>query len=336
LIEIGYALSSEEHAPNHLVEHGRAAEEAGFAFAMISDHFHPWTTRQGNAPFVWSVLGGLAHATERIRIGSGVTCPTMRIHPAIIAHAAGTVAAMMPGRFFLGVGTGEYLNEHILGETWPEPEIRLEMLEEAVEIIRGLWEGGLYSHYGDYFTVQDARLYTLPKDPPPIFVAASGEETAAAAGEIADGLISLDHGPEMVAKFKKSGGEGRPCIGQVTVCWARSVKEAEKTVREWWPISALSGILHADLPTPEHFDDVIELMGQPAIPEDILLGPDPEPYLKTIESLADNGYDQVYLHQIGPDQKGFFEFFKDSLHPLLTEEKLVASPVHNILQKARQ
>jgi G6PDH family F420-dependent oxidoreductase len=149
-MEIGYALSSEEHLPNALIQQARRAEEVGFTFALISDHYHPWTDRQGQSPFVWSVLGGIAQATQQLRLGTGVTCPTTRIHPAIIAQAAATVAAMMLGRFFLGVGTGENLNEHILGHRWPPHEVRLAMLEEAVGVIRLLWQGGEQTHYGCY------------------------------------------------------------------------------------------------------------------------------------------------------------------------------------------
>ena len=175
---IGYALSSEEHAPNDLVRHARLAEQAGFTFALISDHFHPWVDAQGQSPFVWSVIGAIAHATERLELGTGVTCPTTRIHPAIIAQAAATAAAMMPGRFFLGVGTGENLNEHVLGDRWPAHELRLDMLEEAVQVIRLLWQGGSQSHYGKHYTVENARLYTLPEQLPRIIVAASGPSAA--------------------------------------------------------------------------------------------------------------------------------------------------------------
>src|SRR6188508_155307 len=156
-MEIGYALSSEEHRPHDLVGHARAAEVAGFDFALISDHFHPWIDRQGESPFVWSVIGAIAASTDRIRLGTGVTCPTIRIHPAIVAQAAATASCLMPGRFFLGLGTGENLNEHILGDRWPRPEERLEMLREAIEVIRGLWAGELYSFDGDYYTVDRAR-----------------------------------------------------------------------------------------------------------------------------------------------------------------------------------
>ena len=162
MVQIGYALSSEEHAPRDLVRHAVRAEEVGFPFALISDHFHPWVDAQGHAPFVWSVIGAIATATDRLRLGTGVTCPIMRIHPALVAQAAATSAAMMPGRFFLGLGTGERLNEHILGDAWPRPEVRLEMLAEAVGLIRALWQGGNLSHDGEYYTVENARLYTLP------------------------------------------------------------------------------------------------------------------------------------------------------------------------------
>src|SRR5690349_22926050 len=174
MLEIGYSLSSEEHRPNDLVRAARRAEEVGFTFALISDHFHPWIDKQGQSPFVWSVLGGIAQATERLRLGTGVTCPILRYHPAILAQAAATVAAMMPGRFFLGVGTGENLNEHVLGQHWPPYTVPLEMLEEAIGVLRLLWQGGVQSHRGRYYTVENARIYTLPEQPVPIYVAGTG------------------------------------------------------------------------------------------------------------------------------------------------------------------
>src|SRR5688500_17448288 len=208
--EIGYALSSEEHSPTDLVRHARLAEEAGFTFALISDHYHPWIDRQGHSPFVWGVIGGISQQTERLVLGTGVTCPTICIHPAIIAHAAATAAAMMPGRFFLGVGSGENLNEHILGDQWPPVDVRLEMLEEAIEVIRLLWEGGLQSHYGEHFVVENARLYTLPDEPPPIHVAASGEKAAELAGRVGDGLIATSPEEATLKAFRAGGGDGKP------------------------------------------------------------------------------------------------------------------------------
>lgn len=327
MITLGYALSSEEHKPNNLIAHAQMAERVGFKFLLISDHFHPWVPRQGNSPFVWSVLGGIAQATQRVSVGTGVTAPIMRIHPAIIAQAAATVADMMPGRFFLGLGTGENLNEHILGDMWPEIDVRQEMLAEAVQIIRELWKGEEYSHHGTYYTVRDARIYTLPEKLPPIYIAASGTESAELAAEISDGLISTAPEGELVEAFEKAGGSGKPRYGMVKVCWAMSTEEAKETVKQWWPTSTVSGVLHSDLPTPRHFQDVVDAMGEPKIPEDTVLGPNPTPYVKAIQTYQEKGFDHVYIHQIGPDQEGFIKFFKNELYPLLEKEELVQETI---------
>ena len=327
MIKLGYALSSEEHEPNQLITNAQMAERVGFKFLLISDHFHPWVPDQGNSSFVWSVLGGIAQSTQRISVGTGVTCPIMRFHPALTAQAAATVSAMMPGRFFLGLGTGEYLNEHIFGDVWPRIETRQEMLAEAIHVIRELWKGEEYSYQGTYYTVQDARIYTLPEKLPPIYVAASGTESAELAAEISDGLISTTSGDDVVKAFQKAGGAEKPRYGMVKVCWAYSQEEAREIAKRWWPTSAVSGPLHSDLPTPRHFADVVEAMGEPKIPEDTILGPNPNPYLKAIQTLTENGYDHVYLHQIGPDQEGFFKFFKNELMPLLEKEELVQETI---------
>jgi G6PDH family F420-dependent oxidoreductase len=322
-MKLGYFLSSEEHHPNKLITHAQMAEQARFNFVVISDHFHPWVSEQGNSPFVWSVLGGIAHSTEHVDVGTAVTCPIMRMHPALVAQAAATVADMISGRFFLGLGTGEYLNEHIFGDVWPGYEIRREMLIEAIQIIRELWKGEEYSYNGTYFTVRDARIYTLPETLPPIYMAASGPDSAEMAGELSDGLISTTSGNEVVRAFKKNGGEGKPCIGSIKVCWAKSQEEAERTLQKEWPVSALSGRLHVDLPTPKHFEDAVEGMGKPEIPKDSVIGPNPELYLKAIQSLQEHGFDHIYLHQVGSDQEGFLDFFKNSLLPLLEQESLL-------------
>src|ERR671927_1523437 len=201
-MELGFALSSEDHPPNELVRQAQIAEQAGFTFGLISDHFHPWVSEQGHSPFVWSTLGGIAQATETIRMGTGVTCPLIRIHPAIVAQAAATVATMMAGRFFLGVGSGENLNEHVLGDRWPLPDERLEMLEEAVEVIRLLWQGGEQTHRGRHYTVDHARVYDLPAERPGIFVAAAQPNAAELAGRIGDGLISTSPDDEVVQRFE--------------------------------------------------------------------------------------------------------------------------------------
>lgn len=323
MVKLGYFLSSEEHKPNQLVRHTQLAEQSGFEFAVISDHFHPWVSEQGQSAFVWSVLGGIARATEQIRVGTAVTCPIMRIHPVLVAQATATVADMMPGRFFLGLGTGEYLNEHIFGDVWPRYDTRKEMLMEAIHIMRELWKGEDYSYDGANFTVREARLYTLPDELPPIYVAASGPESAEMAAELSDGLISTSSGDEIVKAFKKHGGSNKPRYGSVKVCWAKTQVEAKKTMEKEWPVSALSGRLHVDLATPKHFEDAVEAMGKVEIPEDSVYGPKPEPYIEALQSLQENGFDHIYIHQVGPDQEGFLEFFNSTLLPILEEENMV-------------
>jgi coenzyme F420-dependent glucose-6-phosphate dehydrogenase len=313
--ELGYALSCEEHRPNDLVRNARAAEDAGLTFALISDHFHPWLDAQGQSPFVWSVIGAIAHATERLRLGTGVTCPTIRIHPAIVAQAAATSAAMMPGRFFLGVGTGENLNEHILGDHWPAPDERLEMLDEAIEVIRLLWQGGYQTHRGVYYTVEGARIYTLPDEPPPIVVAASKPGAAELAGELGDGFVGTTPERELVEAFENAGGRGKPRYGQVTVCWAESEEQAKRTAHEWWPNAAVKGDLSQELPLPAHFEQASQNVTEDDVAETIVCGPDPEGHLASIRQFADAGYDHVYIHQVGADQEGFFRFYEREILP---------------------
>jgi coenzyme F420-dependent glucose-6-phosphate dehydrogenase len=317
MIRIGYALSSEEHPPAALVEFARRAEQAGFDFAMISDHFHPWIDRQGHSPFVWSVLGGIAHATERLEIGTGVTCPIIRVHPAIIAQAAATTAAMMPGRFSLGLGTGENLNEHIVGRYWPAPDERLEMLDEAIEVIRALWTGKQTSHRGTHFRVEQARIYTLPERLPPILVAAKGQKATELAARN-DGVIGTTPTKELLEQFDAAGGAGKPRYGMLHVCWASNEAEAKRTAREWWPNSALPGELSVELPLPRHFEQAAETLDEDDVADDLTCSPDPEAHLEAINTYADAGYDHVYVHQIGPDQEGFFRFYEREVLPKLS------------------
>ena len=232
MAQIGYTLSSEEHAPSELVRHAARAEEAGFGFALISDHFHPWIDRQGHSPFVWGVIGGVSQVTRRLRLGTGVTCRLIRIHPAIIAQAAATAGCMMPGRFFLAVGTGENLNEHILGDRWPPLDQRWEMLQESVEVIRALWEGRPVTHRGSHYTVENARVYDLPDELPPIIVAAAGSRAAELAGRIGDGLVSVAPDPNVVRTFQEAGGKGKPAYGQLHVCWAEDEGKARRIAQE--------------------------------------------------------------------------------------------------------
>jgi G6PDH family F420-dependent oxidoreductase len=316
---LGYALSSEEHRPSDLVDHARLAEEAGFEFALISDHFHPWIDRQGQSPFVWSVLGGIATATKTIRLGTGVTCPTVRIHPAIIAQAAATTASMMPGRFFLGVGTGENLNEHILGDRWPEWDVRVRMLTEAVEVIRELWTGEVTSFEGEFYEVQNARIYTLPDERIEIMVAASGKRAAAVAGQIGDGLISTAPKAELVKAFggTETGSKSRqrPRYGQMTVCWGRDERKARKTALELWPTAAIPGESGQELPNPKHFEQLAEIVTEDMIAKQVVCGPDIERHVEAIQAYVDAGFDHVYVHQIGPDQAGFIDAYARNVLP---------------------
>ncbi len=316
MTRIGYALSSEEHGPAELVRNAAAAEAAGFEFALVSDHFHPWLDRQGESPFVWSVVGAIAERTERLVLGTGVTCPTIRIHPAVVAQAAATCAALLPGRFFLGVGTGENLNEHILGDRWPSAEERLEMLEEAIGLIRELWEGELVTHEGRHFRVDRARLYSLPDEPPPIAVAAAAPNAAELAGRLGDALVSVAPNEEIVQQFERAGGEGKPRYGQLHVCWAETEEEAIRTAREWWPNSALPGELGQELPLPRHFRQATSAVTDEQVAATTICGPDPERHRKAIEEFADAGFDHVYVHQVGPDQDGFMQFYAREILPV--------------------
>ena len=314
-MELGYALSSEEHSPADLVGHARAAEEAGFGFGMISDHIHPWVDAQGHSAFVWSVIGGIAQATERFRIGTGVTCPLIRIHPAIVAHAAATCACLMPGRFFLGVGTGENLNEHVLGAKWPAADERLELLEEAIEVMRLLWQGDYQTHRGKHYTVEDLRIFDLPDEPIELAVAAMQPQAAELAGRVGDSLINVAPKEEIIQKFDEAGGRGKPKYGQVTVCYADSKDEARKTAFEVWPNALVEGSASQELPLPKDFEQLVEGRDPNELDETLVLGNDPDEFAEEIGKYDDAGYTHVYVHQIGPDQAGFLEFAKTSLFP---------------------
>jgi G6PDH family F420-dependent oxidoreductase len=286
----------------------------------VSDHFHPWIDAQGESPFVWSVLGGIAHATERLRVGTGVTCPTFRIHPAVLAQAAATTQCMFDGRFWFGVGSGEALNEHILGQKWPEASVRLEMLEEAIAIVRELWKGAQHSHYGTYFTVENARVYTLPATPPPIMVSAFGPKSVELAARAGDGLVSTKPDRELLDAFDRAGGAGKRKLAQVKVCWARSEAEAADLAFRLWPTSGLRGELSQELPTPAHFEQAVSVLRKDDVVGSFPLGPDPEPHVRAIRSYAEAGYDEVYVTQVGPDQEGFLRFYERDVLPALGSE----------------
>jgi G6PDH family F420-dependent oxidoreductase len=324
MAEIGYKLSSEEHRPNDLVRYAEMAEGAGFTFALISDHFHPWIDAQGQSPFVWCVIGGVARATRRLRLGTGVTCPTVRVHPAIVAQAAATAAAMLEGRFFLGVGTGENLNEHVVGAGWPETDVRQERLQEAIEIMRLLWSGGQKSHRGRHYTVENARLYTLPETLPPLLIAAGGPKSAEIAAQLGDGLVGTSPDQAMLARFDEAGGRGKPKVAEVTVCWASDERSARRTAHEWWPTAAMESSLSWELPLPKHFEDVATLVTEDAVAESIVCGPDADRHVQAITTYAEAGYDQICVHQVGPDQEGFMRFYERDVLPRLSRLRAAA------------
>ena len=315
MVTIGYKLSSEEHPANDLVAQAVRAEECGFSFAMISDHFHPWIDAQGQSPFVWSVIGAVAHRTNNLLLGTAVTCPTIRIHPGIIAQAAATAASMMPGRFILGLGAGENLNEHIFGHRWPPARVRHAMLKEAVEVIRLLWRGKLANFSGEYYQLENARVYTLPDELPPIALAAGGTNAAKLAGEIGDGFFGTTADADLIKVFNQSGGSGKPHYGELTVCWAEDQDQAEQIAYELWPISGLSGPLLSELALPAYFEQAATLIDKTAVAKTVICGPDPERHLEAIQKYAQAGYDHVFVHQVGPNQQGFFQFYEREILP---------------------
>jgi G6PDH family F420-dependent oxidoreductase len=313
MVKLGYFLSSEEFGPAELVRQAKLAEEHGFEALWISDHFHPWNAEQGESAFVWSVIGAISQVT-RLPITTAVTCPTVRIHPAVVAQAAATSAVLTEGRFVLGVGSGEALNEHVLGDKWPPAPVRLEMLEEAVEVMRALWTGDVVEHHGTHYTVEHARLYTLPDTPPPVYVSGFGPKAAALAGRIGDGYCTTMPDADLLGVYRDSGGRG-PSQGGLKVCWGIDATAARKTAHRLWPNEGLPGELAQVLPTPEHFEQATSL-----VTEDMISAPcgdDVGEHVAAIRKYADAGYDEVYVQQIGPEQDGFFDFYAKHVLPEL-------------------
>jgi G6PDH family F420-dependent oxidoreductase len=220
---------------------------------------------------------------------------------------------MLPGRFWFGVGTGENLNEHVLGDPWPEHSMRAAVLEEAVALVRRLWTGELVDHDGEFYRVSRARIFTVPEQLPPILIAAGGEETATLAGKIGDGLITTAPDKKVLAAYGKKG----PKLGQVTVCWAKDEKAARRTALEWWPTAAIPGDNSTELPLPSSFESLAELVTEDALAEQVACGPDPEVHLEKLKPYLDAGFDHVYIHQVGPDQEGFIDFAERELLPRL-------------------
>jgi G6PDH family F420-dependent oxidoreductase len=311
--EIGYFLSSEEHGPRDLVRFAGMGEEAGFRSMFISDHYHPWTERQGQSPFVWSVIGAIAAQTN-LRVMTGVTCPIMRVHPAIIAQASATCSLLLEGRFVLGVGTGEALNEHILGGAWPSAHVRREMLEEAIGIMRELWRGDLVNHHGPHYTVENARIYSCPDSPPPVYVSGFGPEAVRLAARIGDGYVNVAPEPAPVQDYRQNGGEG-PAVAGIKVCWAEDEDAARKLAFDVWKTTGIPGELNQELPLPRHFDQAADLVTEEMVAQAIACGPDPERHATFINNYLEAGYDEIYISQVGEDQAGFLRFFVAEVLP---------------------
>jgi G6PDH family F420-dependent oxidoreductase len=315
-MKIGYFLSSEECGPGELVAQARMAEEARFNGLWISDHFHPWNDAQGHSPFVWSVIGAVAEATSSMKLTTAVTCPTIRVHPAIVAQAAATCALLLEGRFALGLGSGEALNEHILGERWPAADERLEMLEEAVSVIRKLWQGGMQSHRGRYYTVENARIYDLPERTPPILISGFGPKATSLAARIGDGFCTVGPDREAVEKFRSETPREKVLVaGGIKVCWGEDESSARATAHRLWPNDQLPGELAQILPTPAHFEQASELISEDMVAESVPCGPDLDAHLQAIKAYEDAGFDELYIQQIGGGNERFFEVYASEILP---------------------
>jgi G6PDH family F420-dependent oxidoreductase len=313
-MKIGYFLSCEEFGPHELVAQARQAEEAGFHGLWISDHYHPWTAEQGESPFVWGVIGALAEATRDMPVTTAVTCPTVRIHPAVIAQAAATAAVQLGGRFALGVGSGEALNEHIFGDPWPEADVRLEMLEESLAVIRALWTGDVVHHRGTHYAVEHARLYTRPDTPPPIYVSGFGPKSVDLAGRIGDGYVTTMPDAELIGRYRQAGGTG-PVQAGTKVCNGADEAEAVRAVHRIWPNEALPGELPQVLPTPEHFEQATTLVTEEMIAGSVPCGPDLDKHVAALQEFADAGVDELYVQQIGGGHERFFEAYAREVLP---------------------
>ena len=314
MVSLGYFLSCEEFGPRELVRQAKQAADAGFERFWISDHYHPWNDRQGQSPFVWSVIGALSEAVPGLPVTTAVTCPTVRVHPAVLAQAAATAAVQLDGRFVLGVGSGEALNEHILGDPWPSADVRLEMLKEAVDVIRLLHRGGSRNHHGKHYTVENARVYTLPDEPVPIYVSAFGKKAVEVAARIGDGYVSVMPDADLVRAYREAGGTG-PAQGGFKVCYAPTTEEGLETAYRTWPNEGLPGELAQVLPQPKHFEQASQLVTKDML--SLPTGPDPEPYLEQVQAFVDAGFDEVHVAQIGPRQEEFFQFWRDKVAPQL-------------------
>lgn len=318
MVKFGYKLMSEEHGPKGLIENAVRAEAAGFDFVSISDHYHPWVEAQGHSPFAWSVLGGIAHATNTVAITTGLTCPIIRYHPAIIAQAAATVALISDNRFTLAVGAGERLNEHVTGVVWPSVPERHAMLGEAIDIFRLLWAGKVVSHRSPHYRIDHARLYDLPARTIPIVVGVSGPASITLAAEKAvDGIMATEPKKELTTSFRAPGRPGAPCYSEAALAYAADEKAASKMAKERFAFSALGWAANTELPHTKAFAAATELIREDDLAKTIGIGPDLEKHVVAVKPYIEAGFDHIALVGIGPDQAGFIDFFEKKLGPAL-------------------
>ncbi|MEU3453636.1 TIGR03557 family F420-dependent LLM class oxidoreductase [Micromonospora sp. NPDC006766] len=315
-MKVGFALASEEYGPAELLAQARAAEQAGFAALWISDHYHPWNDAQGQSAFVWSTIGALSQVCS-LPVTTAVTCPTTRIHPAVIAQAAASSAVLHSGQFVLGVGSGEALNEHILGDPWPQLDLRLEMLAEAVEVMRELWKGHFVNHYGEHYIVQHARVYTRPDTPPPIYVSGFGPKSIDLAARIGDGYISTRPDPDAVRRFRDNGGGDKPCQAGFKAAYADSEDEGMRLAYDKWPNSGLPGELSQVLASPRHFEQAAQLVRPEMMREAFVCGNSPDAHLEMIDRYARAGFDELYVANTGPHWQGLFDLYQREVFPRL-------------------
>ncbi|MEU4543150.1 TIGR03557 family F420-dependent LLM class oxidoreductase [Nonomuraea dietziae] len=321
MVHIGYTLMSEQTPARQLVDYAVTAEQLGFDFAVISDHYFPWIEEMGHSPYAWSVLGAVAHATQRIPLMTYVTCPIMRYHPAVVAQKAATMGALSGGRFTLGLGSGENLNEHVIGEGWPPADTRHEMFREAIEIIKELFGGDYVTYHGEYFNVDSAKLYDRPDEQVPIGIAASGGRSAAIAAELGDVLVINDPMPEVVQQFNAAGGTGKPVYGQLPIAYDTDAEAAKERAHRLWRWSGVGGWkVMAELPGPVNFAAAASAVRPEDVAESVPCGADVDAVVQAVRKFADAGYTHVALVQIGADQQQpFFDWAKGSLLPALRE-----------------
>jgi G6PDH family F420-dependent oxidoreductase len=315
---IGYTMMCEQAPPDQLVRDVQSAEEAGFDFSVISDHYQPWLRSQGHSGYTWSILGAAAQATERIPLMTYVTCPIMRYHPAIVAQKAATVQILSGGRFRLGLGAGENLNEHVVGGRWPMAGVRHEMLGEAVDVISALFDGGTVTYRGDYFDVEKAKLWDLPKTRVPVGVAVSGPESCRLAGEKADVMIATEPRRELGEMFDAAGGVGKPRVGQIAVAYDTDRDAAVKRAHEQFRWFGLGWRVNADLPGPSAFESATQFVTPEQVAEQLPCGPDVDEHVRKIKPFLDAGFDEIALVQIGAEhQETFIRWAERELLPAL-------------------